>query len=461
MSRLTDQFITEMRGVLASLNYEYAELRASSSSGNSIALSGDQIDSISAGVVGGGSVRVFDRGNWIFVSFNSFDEIAGIKSKLESYSKPLLGLSSVKLAKGKPSAIKKITGQKVPLDSISFDEKMELAKRYNAILRSHPSIQSSRSVYRDTISTYLYLNSEGSELLYDKAHCGISLSSTARDGGEIQPYHESIAGYGGYELVNAQDQTAEKVVRTAVDLLKAEDVSGGRYNVIVDQRLSGVFIHEAFGHLSEADGIYENERMLSIMKLGERFGVDELNVIDDGTIENQTGYIPMDDEGILPGKSYLIKNGILSGRLHSRETAAKMNELPTGNARAISVMHQPIVRMTNTYIDNGRYSKEEIFDSVKDGIYAQNYHGGMTNLEMFTFSAVCGYEVKKGKQGRLLKNVMLSGNVFDTLKNISMIGNDGVLYGGLGGCGKGGQSPLPVSLGGPHMLITDVLIGGK
>ncbi|MFW6365382.1 MAG: TldD/PmbA family protein, partial [Spirochaetota bacterium] len=194
--------------------------------------------------------------------------------------------------------------------------------------------------------------------------------------------------------------------------------------------------------------------------IGSCFGNHRLNVIDDGGIPFVSGYIPLDDEGIKPQKTYLIKEGCLNARLHSRETAYHMNEEPTGNARAIPVMSQPIVRMTNTYIENGHHTRDEIFSNVDDGIYAVDAYGGQTNLEMFTFSSAYGRIVKDGKPGRMVKNVMLSGNVFETLKNIEMIGNDLKLFGGLGGCGKGGQSPLPVSFGGPHMLINDVLIGG-
>jgi TldD protein len=138
-----------------------------------------------------------------------------------------------------------------------------------------------------------------------------------------------------------------------------------------------------------------------------------------------------------------------------------MNEETTGNGRAIGVMRQPIVRMTNTYIENGPYQKDDLFAAMDDGIYALDVIGGQTNLEMFTFTAGYGYRVKNGKLGKMFRDVVLSGNVFTTLKNISMIANDRQMFGGLGGCGKGGQSPLPVSYGGPHVFIKDVLIGGK
>ncbi|RPI90525.1 MAG: TldD/PmbA family protein, partial [Spirochaetales bacterium] len=272
---------------------------------------------------------------------------------------------------------------------------------------------------------------------------------------------ESAAGFGGFELAQGREEMAERAAGMAVDLLHAEPAPGGTYDVVIDPHLAGVFIHEAFGHLSEADFIYENDRMKELMANGRRVGGESLCIIDDGSIEGLTGYIPIDDEGIVPGPAHLVKNGVLSAHLHSRETAYRMDEAPTGNARAISATSQPIVRMTNTYIENGPDSLEAMLDEAQGGLYVADALGGQTNLEMFTFSAGYGREIKNGRPGKLYRDVMLSGNTFQTLADIAMIGNDRAMFGGLGGCGKKGQSPLPVSFGGPHLLVKNVLIGGR
>jgi TldD protein len=201
--------------------------------------------------------------------------------------------------------------------------------------------------------------------------------------------------------------------------------------------------------------------MEKLMKLGKRFGKDELCIVDDASLLLEAGSYFYDDEGVSAGKTYLIKNGIFSHRLHSRETAAKMNEGVTGNARAINYNFEPIVRMSNTYLEPRNLTFEEIIQDVKYGIYAKGYLGGNTDCEMFTFSAQYAYLIKNGKIDKLIRDVILTGNVFDTLMNIEAIGNDLVLFGGLGGCGKNNQVPLPVSCGGPHIKIKDVIIGGK
>jgi TldD protein len=230
--------------------------------------------------------------------------------------------------------------------------------------------------------------------------------------------------------------------------------------VVLDPVLAGVFVHEAFGHLSEADFVYENDHLRRIMTLGKKFSSSELDIVDSAATPGLRGSYKYDDEGVPATKTYLIKEGRLVGRLHSRETAAKMKEKPTGNARAINYRYPPIVRMTNTYIEPGAASFEDIIGDIKEGVYAKNWYGGTTSMEMFTFSAGEAYMIRNGKLAEALRPVVLTGNVFTTLKNIDAIGNDLEMNQG-GGCGKGAQAPLPVSNGSPHIRIRHCLIGGK
>ncbi|OHD71219.1 MAG: hypothetical protein A2W19_10580 [Spirochaetes bacterium RBG_16_49_21] len=446
--------------LLSGCGCEYAEIRLSSGKGTAISLSGDQTDTVSSGETIGGSVRVLSDGALSFISFNDLSRIEYFFTRGLDVSGTMRPRRKTRIRSCKPVRKKFYTKQKKDICALSLEEKFNLISSYNSILKSSRLIQTTRAVYRDLRSVSVFLNTEGSEIIYDKAYCGISLASIARDGAVIQPFHDSFSGYGGFDLVENREAAAERVAKTAVDLLAAESAAGGVYRVVADQKLAGVFIHEAFGHLSEADFIYENERLKKIMVPGKRLGPEELTVIDDGTIPGLAGYIPCDDEGILPEKTRIINNGLLHARLHSRETAEKMGEAVTGNARAVGVANQPIVRMTNTYIENGSRDTREILEAAGDGIYAVGAIGGQTNLELFTFTSGYGYEIRDGKLGKMHKDIVLSGNVFSTLSNIDMIGNDRQMFGGLGGCGKEGQSPLPVSFGGPHILIKNVLIGG-
>ena len=166
-----------------------------------------------------------------------------------------------------------------------------------------------------------------------------------------------------------------------------------------------------------------------------------------------------DDEGVEGQETDLIREGILVGRLHSRETAAKLGERATGNARALNYRFAPIVRMTNTFIVPGTATPEDLFADVEDGLYVKNWYGGMTSMEQFTFSAGETYMIRDGQIAETVRPVMLSGNVFSTLANLDGVANDLEMNEG-GGCGKGGQSPLPVSNGSPHIRLRNCLVGG-
>jgi TldD protein len=256
------------------------------------------------------------------------------------------------------------------------------------------------------------------------------------------------------------EDRARRVGERAAALLRAPKPDGGPRTVILDPAMAGVFTHEAFGHMSEADCLYENPQLRDLMTVGKQIGVGNLNIVDDGSMPGSIGTQAYDDEGTPTRKTYLIRNGVLAGHLHSLETAGKMGATPTGNARAIRADAAPIVRMTTTYIENGDLPVDDLFAGVDDGVYACDAFGGQTELEMFTFSAAYGYRIRHGRKAELLRDVTLSGNLFETLKSIDGIGNDLRIWQTGGGCGKGGQSPLPVADGSPHIRIRNVVVGG-
>ncbi|ODS31470.1 MAG: peptidase [Candidatus Scalindua rubra] len=408
----------------------------------------------------GGSVRALVKGGWGFVAFNDIENLSNYV-KMACEQAELVGNKDVSLAKTK--VINDVVKTQVEVDpeDVSLTDKHDLCQKYNDIILSSKKIQTSSVRYVDSHSILYFANLEGSFIVSENIFCGVSVLAMAKDGMNIQQAYNSVGDLRGYKNVENFDEQCEEVAKRAIDLLSAKPVKAGKYTVIVDPKLCGVFTHEAFGHLSEADFIYENKKLCEVMKIGKRFGSDELSIVDNGTLEGEAGYIKYDSEGTPTQKTYLIKDGILTSRLHSRETAAKMNENTTGNARAISYANEPIVRMTNTYMEPRNRSFDNMLASTDEGIYAKGSLGGQTNTEMFTFSAEEAYRIKGGKICEKIRDVVLTGNVFDTLMNIDAIGDDLVLFGGLGGCGKGGQSPLRVSDGGPHIRIRNVTIGGR
>lgn len=447
-----------LKKALDGLAADYAEIRMEQGSSTRLSFMGPELEDMGTTFILGGCVRVCHKGGWGFSAFNR-PEDAREASLTAARMAKLTARDKTVLAPVKPVVASVIDTVAKDPAAISLEEKYELTSRYNELMLREPGIVTTRVMYRDGNRDMWLHTSDGTMLHQKRIRAGVSVMATAKDGTNIQRGHKSFGDTRGYDTVLDREGDIENVVKITRDLMSAPKVDSGVYTVILDPQLSGVFAHEAYGHLSESDFVYENPHAREMMKMGRRFGPDILNIIDDGTLAGEAGYTPYDDEGVPSGRNYLIRDGLLVGRLHSRETAGLMDEAPTGNSRAITAGYTPIVRMTNTFIDQGESSFEEMLDGVEDGIYACGFLGGNTDLERFTFSSAYAYRIENGKITTPLRDVILSGNVFETMNNISMIGNDLTLFGGLGGCGKGGQSPLPVSDGSPHIRIEHVLAG--
>jgi TldD protein len=451
-----------MEKALRASDAEYTDIRIEDVTSSWMTFRGEELDNIGSSKTVGGIVRALIKGGWGYSTFNDLSDLEKrVKEACESAR--LVGKEKSEYAPVEPVIDESKATLEKDFREIPLAQKEAVIEEYNKIILGyHRNIVTSRVGYGDSFRAIWYANSEGTYIEDEQPDTYVFASATARDGDNVQNAFESTSGNTGFQLAEGLHNKAEATAQRAVDLLSAPPVTGGKYAVIIDPVLAGVFIHEAFGHLSESDFVYENERMQELMQLGKRFGSNTLNVVDDGSLPGRLGTHKYDFEGVRTRKNYLIKDGILVGRLHSRETAAKMGEQPTGNARSVGYQHPPIVRMTNTYIDKGSASFEDMIKDVNLGVYAINNIGGTTALEMFTFSAAYAYMIRDGEIAELVRDVVLTGNVFETLMNIDMLsGKVEWAPGGPGGCGKGGQQRLRVGFGGPHVRIQNVVIGGR
>lgn len=441
---------------------DYAEIRIDDLDATSFAYRGEDFDAANTGHSIGGIVRACKNGGWGTVTFSSLDNLAE-RVREACACAALVGNEKTYLAEVQaPSDIV------APMDFINdyrnvpFQDKLDLIKEYNNILlHAVPGVQSSIVSYSEGIRTTWFASTRGNYFMEERPRMTLAMQAIARDGSLVQRSHKSFSTANDFNTVLNRHDIARELAQRSVDLIKAPQCPGGRFTVILDNSMAGLFTHEAFGHLSEADFLHENKDMRELMKIGKVMGNKDLSITDDGTRGRLLATHQVDDEGTPTTRQELIKDGVLVGHLHSLETAARMGEKPTGNARAIGHGVPPIVRMTNTFIEPGNIPKEELFKDIEDGIYACGGIGGQTMMEMFTFSASYGFRIRNGQVCELLRDVILTGNVFQTLHDIEGIGNDLVILENGGGCGKGGQSPLPVTDGGPHIRIQNVVVGGQ
>ena len=253
---------------------------------------------------------------------------------------------------------------------------------------------------------------------------------------------------------------AREAVREALINLEAEDAPAGTMPVVLGPGWPGVLLHEAVGHGLEGDF---NRKGLSAFsgRMGEQVAAPGVTVVDDGTLVDRRGSLSIDDEGTPTQCTPLIENGILVNYMQDKLNAKLMGMQPTGNCRRESYAHMPMPRMTNTYMLAGKDDPADIIRSVKKGLYAVNFSGGQVDITsgQFVFSASEAYLIEEGRITKPVKGATLIGNGPDVMKKISMIGNDLALDGGIGVCGKDGQS-VPVGVGQPTLKIDALTVGG-
>ncbi|MEM9004169.1 MAG: TldD/PmbA family protein [Cyanobacteria bacterium P01_F01_bin.86] len=440
---------------------DYLAIRLEESEGTDILLRGGKVETLSEGLSLGGQIRVCHRGGWGFASFN---ELAGLAERVENAiaAAQLVGNDETCLA---PIVPVQTTYQLAMTGSsprqVSLARKKALCAHYADILQSVDDRIATTSVrYNDVTQHMLLITSEGTQIDQSWSDMEIRLAATARNGETVQTGRETNGSRKAFEDLENLDAQVTSAAQRAVAALNLPPVKGNTYEVVIDPILTGLFVHEAFGHLSEADMAYENPDLLEVMTLGRRFGPKDLQIFDGAALEGHRGSYRYDDEGSPATTTQLIQDGILVGRLHSRETAGKLDEQPTGNARCLSYHYPPLVRMTNTWIARGDTPVKDLFAGIKEGVYARNWLGGMTNGEMFTFTAGEAWMIRNGELADPVRDVTLSGNVFRTLQDITAIGDD-FYWDESGGCGKGGQSGLSVGCGGPSLRIHNVIVGGE
>ncbi|BAZ37992.1 peptidase U62 modulator of DNA gyrase [Calothrix sp. NIES-4101] len=440
---------------------DYLMIRLEEAEGTDILLRGDKVETLSEGISIGGQIRACYKGGW---GLSSFNQLATITDRIEEAiaAARMVGEEETILAPIHPvQAICKLPLTGTDPRKIPLVQKKQLCDFYRELLKSVDGRITTTSVrYADSAQKVIIATSEGTLIEQSWVDMEMRFAATARNGETVQTGRETTGSRKAFEDLMGLEEQVKGAATRAISALSLPSVKGNTYTVVIDPILTGLFVHEAFGHLSEADMAYENPDILEVMTLGRRFGCDELQIFDGAAPPGHRGSYFYDDEGTPATTTQLIKDGVLVGRLHSRETAGKLEEAPTGNARCLNYHYAPIVRMTNTWIERGNTSVEDLFSEIKEGVYARNWLGGMTNGEMFTFSAGEAWMIRNGKICEPVKDVTLSGNVFQTLADIEGIGND-FYWDESGGCGKGGQNGLPVGCGGPSLRIRDVVVGGE
>jgi TldD protein len=451
----------KLKTILAKCDVDYADLRYEIKKETVIAFNGKELIQIGSNSTDGFVLRVLKRGGLSSIAFTrETDAENAVRTACENAALIARNIKQpVIFAKAETVRDGFLPTLEEDPRTISIDEKLELTRRYNSIPLSHEKIATTMTDYLELAREKYFVNSEGSEVREDLLTTRLGGSITSKDGNLIQNVRVGIGGSNGFQVLRNKEEEFEKKTAIAIQLLKAKPVEAGLYNVVLNPSMAGVFTHEAFGHFSEADLIEDMPTIREKMKLEEKLGNDVVNITDDPTVPGQVGFYKYDDEGVKARRTELMAGGVLKGRLHSRRTASALGEALSGHCVAEDYRYPPIIRMGSIFIEPGSYTLDDLLSTLGDGVYLLDHMGGQTSGENFTFGAQYGYRVKNGRVTEMIRDINMSGNLYQTLKNITAVGNDLTLS-KTGGCGKG-QMNYRSCNGGPHILINGVVIGGR
>jgi TldD protein len=342
-------------------------------------------------------------------------------------------------------------------------DKVDIVRRTNAAAFEYdPRVRQVTVGYSDSEKEILIANSDGLYVTDRQTMLMLRAVVLAVEGGESQMGFMGGGGRIGMEYFesNSPECLAVEAARQAIVQLGAADAPAGAMPVVIDNAWGGVWLHEAVGHGLEGDF---NRKKTSIYtdRVGERVAADVVTVVDDATILSRRGSINIDDEGTAGQRKLLIENGVLRGYMQDRLNAGLMQAASTGSGRRQDYQSIPMPRMTNTFLEPGEHTPEEIIRSVSRGFYAKNFSGGQVDISNgnYVFNVTEGYLIENGKIGRPVKNATLIGNGPNDLAKVTMVGSNWALDPGMGTCGKNGQS-VPVGVGMPMILISEVTVGG-
>ena len=408
------------------------------------------------------NIRAFHKGSWTYASTNRPELVDDLLERtcraaisLGRYSK--FAQEKYELAGGERGNEWK-TPVKIDPESLSIDEKVERLLEIEKIARKvDPERIKTVANYSDSRSDVALTTSEGVDNLSQTiTRCGMALTCIAKEGDRIQSMRDMSRGTCGYEIINEIDENkfSKEVAQKALALLKAKAAPGGKNTVVLDPLLVGTFIHEALGHLCEADHIVNDDDILAGHE-GKIIGSELVSVVDDKRVERGFGSFGFDRDGIMGGNTKLIEKGKLVGLLNSRTSGGQMKQPSTGNCRG--EFNQ--VRMSNTIFLGGDYSSvDEIIKETKKGVYLIDSSGGTTEPVngYFNFGAMEGYLIENGKLAQHLRDVSILGNTLEILKAVDAVAKEVINHSGL--CGKGGEW-VPVGSSGPA-IRTQAMIGG-
>lgn len=461
---ITESALIQVINEALSKGGDYADIFFEHTFSNSIALRDGEVNRAASNIDFGVGVRVVsgEQTGYAYVENTDIkDLLRAAKTAASIASKEIKHTNPIEI---KESHFKNYYKIQQPWIDISVENKKDYVQRLNdRIFELDPRVIKASVSLNDSTSYILFFNSEGTLTWDYRPMCIMYGSCTMEHDGKIESGSASRAYRKGLEFLSEEltETLAKEAVNQTSLMFEAIKPKGGEMPVVMGAGSSGILLHEAIGHTFEADF---NRKNISIFsdQFGKQICSDNINIVDDGTIENARGAINFDDEGIESQKTYIVRNGVLESYLHDRISAKYYGVNPTGNGRRQSFRYAPLPRMRITYMEQGNIPEDDIIASVKQGVYVDNFTNGQVQIGAgdFTFFVKTGYLIENGKLTQPIKDINIIGNGPKALADITMVGNNLKIDEGAWTCGKDGQG-VPVGQGLPSVLVSSLTVGGE
>jgi TldD protein len=448
---------------------QYCDVRTEVTSKQGFVIENNEIEYSTTKNDQGLGIRVLNEGAWSFFSISNPLTFDDVKSGIEEAAKAALYYSSKKKHKvtiGNVTAVKEKV--EFPVKIIpTIDELIEIGYDCDKIIHQNKRIIKSQVSMSYSIVSKLFVSSEGSKIHQNFSDVIADLSATAHENGLTQSVNITEGGRGGIEKLSSVREireTAKFISDKAAQLIDAKPVKEEKTIVVMNPDFVALLTHEILGHPSEADRVLGKEMAWAggawwAGKLEEKIGSDNLNVFDDPTLEGTLGHYGFDDEGNKATRTEIIKNGVLSNHMQSRETAEIFHTNPSANMRASSYRFMPLIRMACTCIDRGDWEPDEMVADIKNGYLISNMKIPSIDMKRYNWSISCQFaqKIENGEITDLLRDVIVLGTAPDFFKSIDACGKDFTVR-PITNCGKGDpMQSMAMGNGGPSIRATAIV----
>jgi len=460
---ISEKIINRILEAATDAGADFAEVFAENKYNTTISMNNNSIDN---GVVSrdfGIGIRVFFGTNSAYTYTSDLDEeklIKLTKNICASYkNEKNIVIPDRKILTGIEKSI--ITAEK-HFSKIDYARKVDLMKAIVSSGRNYDDAISRMHVnYLDQEQKVIIANTEGLYKEDDRYKTRFLISAFAQKDGDTRTGYVGPGAMRGFEYYDNfdVDHYAHEAARSAMAMVGADYCKAGQMSVIIENGFGGLMVHEACGHSLEACRIANNNSEFC-GKVGQKVASDLVTLVDDGSIENEWGSLNIDDEGSKTQKNVLIEKGVLKTFMTDKLSAKKLGTESTGSGRRESYKYAPTSRMTNTYIDKGESTRDEIFSNTEHGLYVKVINAGSVNSVTgeFNFSVLESYMVENGKITKPVKGATLIGKGGEVLKRIDMVGDN--LKIGQGYC-FAESGALYIGAGQPTVRISNMTVGGR